>query len=119
MQVSKRKINQQKKKKFFDLLYQTIADIKSIEEAELIFKDLFSKTELSAIVKRLGAAYLLDQGKNYREIKNHLKISSATISTIADQMNKGEGFKIALEKAKADEWAEKWSQKIKTMLSFR
>ena len=118
MQVSKRKLSQAWQRQANHFLYQTVADIKSPKEAELFLKNLFSKTEFSAISKRLAAAYLLDKGKNYQEIKDALKISSATISTIADQLEKGEGLKVALKKIQADEWAGLWAQKIKKMLAM-
>jgi TrpR-related protein YerC/YecD len=118
MQISKRKISKNLEKQVYNLLYQTIADLKSPKEAELFLKDIFSKTELSVMAKRLAAASLLAKAKNYQEIKDTLKISSATISRIANQMEKGEGFKIALRKIRADEWAEKWTRKIKKMLAM-
>lgn len=118
MQVSKQKVSQTWQKQANYFLYQTVADIKSSKEAELFLKDLFSKTEFSAITKRLAAAYLLDKGKNYQEIKDALKISSATISVISDQLEKGQGLKIALEKIQTDEWANKWARKIKKILAM-
>ncbi|MBN1263752.1 MAG: hypothetical protein JW991_05360 [Candidatus Pacebacteria bacterium] len=117
MQVSKKRIKKSFEEKAYQFLYQTIADIKNAREAEVFLKDLLTKTEHLAVIKRLSAAYLLKKGKNYREIKDSLKISSATISTIAEQLENGRGYQIALDKIQADEWAEKWSQKIKRMFS--
>ena len=93
-----------------------MADIKDPQEAETFLKDLLSKTEFLVIVKRLAAAYLLEKGKNYREIKDILKVSSATISSTAERLEKGDGLKIALKKIQTDEWADKWIQKIKKIL---
>lgn len=118
MQVSKRRVSRKVEKKVYSRLYQTIADIKNPQEAESFLKDLFSKTELSVMVKRLAVAYLLKNGKNYREIKERLKVSSATISSVAEQIEKGEGFKIALKKIEADEWAERWAEKIKNLMGM-
>lgn len=118
MQVSKRKVSQAWQRQANYFLYQTVADIKSPKEAKLFLKDLFSKTEFSAITKRLTAAYLLDKGKNYQEIKDALKLSSATISVISDQLEKGKGLKMALKKIQADEWADKWAIKIKKILAM-
>ncbi|HUW21248.1 MAG TPA: YerC/YecD family TrpR-related protein [Candidatus Bathyarchaeia archaeon] len=119
MQVSKKKINKKLEKKIGELFYQTIADIKNPQEVEVFLKDLLTETEISVVTKRLGTAYLLNKGKNYREIKDTLKISSATISVVADQIKKGRGFKIGLKKIEADEWADRWTRKIKKMLSIK
>jgi uncharacterized protein YerC len=119
MQVSKQKLSKVLEKQVSQSLYQTIADIRNPQEARVFLKDLLSETELSVIAKRLSAAHLLTKGKNYREIKESLKISSATISNIVEQMEKGEGFRVALQKIKADEWAEKWAEKIKKMLAMK
>jgi len=100
-------------------LFQTLADIKKPQEAKLFLKQLLSETELSVLTKRFGIAYLLNKGKNYREIKDSLKISSATISSIADELKKGEGLKVGLKKVEANEWAERWAKKIKKMLSMK
>jgi uncharacterized protein YerC len=119
MQVSKKKIDQEFKNRVYQLLFQTVADITSAKEAELVLRDLLSKTELSALAKRLGVAYLIKKGKSYQEIKDSLKTSSATISGIVDKLETGEGLQIALKKIKTDEWAEKWSKKIKQALSMK
>jgi uncharacterized protein YerC len=119
MQISKKKVNRDLERQFRHLLFQTLVDIKNPQEMGSFLKDLFSKTELSAITKRLAAVYLLKKGKNYREIKDTLKLSSATISSLAEQVEKGRGFKIALGKIAADEWAERWVGKIKSVFSMR
>ena len=94
------------------LLYQVIADIGNPEEAKSFFQDFFTKTEHSIIVKRLAIAYYLNKGKSYRDIKDHLSVSSATISTVADLTKKKNGFNLAIKKIETDEWADKWTQRI-------
>ncbi len=44
-------------------------------------------------------------------IKNDLKVSSATIADISSHMDK-EGFQLAVKKIVAEEWANQWADKI-------
>lgn len=112
MQVSKKQVNPNLKRQIYQLLYQVLADIRSKKEAEIFLKEVLTDTELEMLAKRLGVAYYLDKGRSYSNIKTNLRLSSATISAVADQMRKGKGFKIALEKIRAEEWADKWAKKI-------
>lgn len=112
MQVSKKLINPNLKKQVYQLLYQVLADIRSKKEAEIFLREVLTETELEMIAKRLGIAYYLDKGRSYSNIKNNLKLSSATISAVAEQMRKGKGFEIALQKIRAEEWADKWAKRI-------
>jgi len=119
MQVSKKRLKPKIKQKINNLLYQTIADIKTPSEAAAFLQEALSEVELEMLAKRLAIAYYLHQGKGYKEIKDILSISSTTIATIAEQIKKGKGFKIALKKIEAEEWAEKWVKKINQMMKPR
>ncbi|KPJ70424.1 hypothetical protein AMJ51_01950 [Microgenomates bacterium DG_75] len=112
MQVSKRQVNPNLKKQIYQLLYQVLADIRSKKEAKTFLNEVLTEAELEMLAKRLGAAYYLDKGRSYSNIKTNLKLSSATISSVAEQMKKGKGFEIALNKIRAEEWASKWAEKI-------
>ncbi len=118
MRISKKRVNGQRKKEIFDLLLQTIADIKSKEEAKIILENLLSKTELSAVSKRLGVVYRLDKGLSYQRIKKELKVSSATISSLAENLENKNGFQLALKKIKAEEWANRWANRINSVLKL-
>ena len=117
MQVSRKKINPAVKNQISNLLYKVIADIKNPDEAKEFLGSFLGKSEQEIIARRLSIAYLLSKGKTYSFIKNNLAVSSTTVATIAKQIDKGKGFKVALEKIQADEWAEKWSKKISQMFS--
>lgn len=112
MQVSKKKINKNLENQFFKLLYQVIADIHHPKEAEIVLKDILQNTELKVTAKRLAIAYWLDKGRSYEDIKTNLAVSSATVSGIAEKMKKKSGIEIALQKIRADEWADRWVKKI-------
>ncbi|OGV89929.1 hypothetical protein A2Z41_00655 [Microgenomates group bacterium RBG_19FT_COMBO_39_10] len=119
MQVSRKKIDPAVKKQTYNLLYKVIADIKNPDEAKEFLGSFLGESEQAIIARRLGIAYLLSKGKTYSFIKNNLTVSSTTVATIAKQINKGKGFKVALGKIQADEWAEKWAEKINQMFKRR
>lgn len=115
MQVSKKKINPQLEKQVVRMWYQLIVDIKSLEEAEKIMGSLLSETEMTAITKRLAVGYWLTKNRSYENIRDNLKVSSATIAAVHEETKKP-GWKLALQKAMAEEWASKWEEKIKRIL---
>ena len=114
MQISKQKINPVLEKQVNQMWWQLVADIKTPVEAENIFTGLFSETELAAIIKRLAVAYWLKKKRSYENIKRNLKVSSATIATVQQDL-KLPGWKLAMQKVLADEWATKWEAKIKNV----
>lgn len=115
MQVSKKQINLRLEKQILNMWYQLIVDIKTPEEAEKILESLLSETEMTAITKRLAAGYWLAKKRSYENIRDNLKISSATIAAVHAEMQKP-GWKLALQKTMAEEWATKWEEKIKGIL---
>ena len=77
---------------------------------ELFLAAFMTETERTVLAKRLSVGYLLNKGASYDQIKNELRVSSATISTVADAIKKP-GMKQALAKIQSDE-------KIEKLLSF-
>ena len=115
MQISKQKINATLENQLFGMLFQLFADLKTPQEVEAVLTDILSNVELTAVAKRLAVAYWLVNGRSYNNIKDNLKVSSASISDI-QQGIKGPGWKLALAKVTADEWATQWEQKIKKLI---
>ena len=116
MQISKQKVNKNLNKQLTRVWYQMVADIKSPAEAEYIFNSILSETELVTVIKRLAVGYWLTKKRSYEVIKDNLKVSSATIATIQQDLKKP-GWRIAIKKVLAEEWATKWEVKIKNLLS--
>jgi TrpR-related protein YerC/YecD len=114
MQISKRKINSSLEKQLYQTFFQLITDIKNVTEAEAVFKDLLSAAELTSIAKRLAVAYWLSKGRSYGNIKENLKVSSATIADVQQHL-KRPGWKLALQKITADEWASQWEERIRSV----
>lgn len=99
----------------YKILYQVLADCKSEERMEMVLKSLMTESELSAVAKRLAIAVFLDKGQSYDRIKDVLKVSSATIASVAETMN-SRGMQMAIERVKAEEWADVWSIRISRAL---
>jgi TrpR-related protein YerC/YecD len=112
MQVSKRIINKTIEKQIFEIFFQVISDLKNPEEVKIFFEDILGEAELTALAKRLAIAHYLDKGRSYQNIRETLKVSSATIASVDRMIKKSPGLKIALKKIEADQWAEKWAGKI-------
>jgi len=116
MQLSKKKINPRIERQIFNVFYQVISDIGTTQEAKAFLENILTRTELEALTKRLAVALFLEKGRSYDNIKNTLKVSSATVATVAEQMKKGKGFEIALKKIRAEEWAGRWTKKISKLV---
>ncbi len=74
-----------------------------------------TESEYEAFAKRLAIAYWLRKGRSYSNIKQNLKVSSATIATVQSIMET-EGFQLALKKIEAEEWASVWTKKIRKFI---
>lgn len=114
MQISARKLNQNIEKQMFVILYQVMADLTKPEEVETLLADLLSEAERVAVAKRLAVAMFLEKGRSYENIREVLKVSSATIASVQGEMG-NPGFQLALNRIRAEEWAEAWSQKLVRM----
>lgn len=113
MRISKKKLNPNLEKEIIRLFFQTIADLKTSEAIRSFLSDLLSEAETTAIVKRLAIVYWLSNNRSYENIRENLKVSSATIAAIDKQTQNSPGVKLALKYIKADEWADQWTKKIK------
>lgn len=112
MRVSQNKLNASLKNQLIKTLAQTLADLKNLSETHTFLADFFNQNELETFAKRLSIAYWLKKGRSYENIKQNLKVSSATIATIEKELKKP-GFVLALKKMEAEEWANVWAEKIK------
>lgn len=84
-------------------LCEAISTIKDSQEAAKLLTDLLSPAEIEIIAKRLEIAKLLTQGKTYSDIRNRIKAGFSTIARVNTWLNlAGEGFKIAISRAKKE-----------------
>lgn len=115
MRTSTIKLNKSLENQIKKMFCQIIVDTKSTEEADIFFSDIFTASEYETFVKRLAIAYWLKKKRSYANIKTNLKVSSATIASVSENMN-NEGIREALKKIEAEEWASQWEKKIKKFL---
>ncbi len=111
----RKKINLSLKRQIAKTLAQTVTDLKDLDETHTFFSDFLTESEYEAFAKRLAIAYWLRKGRSYSNIKQNLKVSSATIATIQSTM-KTEGFQLALKIIEAEEWANQWAKRIKKFI---
>lgn len=80
-------------------LLQTILGLRSLEEAEHLFRDLCTLKELEAMSHRWKVAQLVDEGLPYQEISRLTGASTATVTRVAYWLRHGEGgYRAALER---------------------
>lgn len=83
----------EKKDLLFDLLY-AFQLIRSPEEVALFVQDLFTKTEVQFLSKRLRIAKLLLQDTTYEQIGKELHASHGTVAKVASWLSeRGDGFR--------------------------
>ena len=115
MRISAKKLNTSLEKQLSDMFVQAIADLRDVNETKIFLKDFFNSMEYETFVKRLAIAYWLKKGRSYNNIKDNLKVSSATVAVVQNIIDKP-GIKLILKKAEAEEWANKWAEKIKRFI---
>lgn len=116
MRVSDKKVNPSLRKQVSEMFIQTISDLRNIVEAHKFLSDFLTDAETDILSKRLAIAYWLKKGRSYTNIKDNLKVSSATIAYVQSILDRP-GIKLALEKIEAEEWASQWAEKIKKVVS--
>ena len=82
-------------------LYESILELKNLEECVAFFDDLCTVGELRAMEQRYDVALLLDDGLVYTEILEKTGASSATISRVNRIFSFGTGgFRAMIERRK-------------------
>lgn len=111
MQLSQNPINKTIEKQLSQMFYGVLAELESPEDIKIVLSDILTEGERSAVLKRLGIAMYLDKGRSYEDIKNNIKVSSATIATVAENLGNS-GWQEMIKRIKAEEWASEWTGKI-------
>ncbi len=85
--------------KSIDRLFQTILNLKSIEDCYIYFEDICTVKELQDIAQRLDTAIMLDEGANYQQISTEVGVSSATIGRVNKCLKYGSGgYRMAIDR---------------------
>ncbi len=74
-----------------DRLFETILNLKTLDECYNYFEDLCTIKELQDLSQRLDTAILLDQGVNYQQISKDVGVSTATIGRVSKCLKYGTG----------------------------
>ncbi len=111
MQQSLKPLNKNIENQLEKMLFGILAETDSPEKIKMVFEDLFTEGERMAVLKRMGIAIYLDKGRSYEDIKTNIKVSSATIASVADKY-RNEGWQEMIKMIKADEWASEWTDKL-------
>lgn len=115
MRTSDRKLNPSFKNQLVKTFAQTLVDLKDPKEINTFLEDFFNDSELETFTKRLAIAYWLKKGRSYSNIRENIKVSSATIAS-TEKLMKKPGFALALKKIEAEEWANVWAEKIQKFI---
>lgn len=95
-----------------DRLFQTILNLKNIEECYAYFDDICTIKEILDLAQRLDTAILLDKGYSYQKITEKVDVSTATIGRVSKCLNYGSGgYRTAIDRLNASEDT-KWTQQI-------
>jgi len=114
MQVSSKSLSAKKQQEVFARFHFLLADAKQPEEIKQLLATFLTETEHLVLAKRLTIYYLLNKGKSYTQIKNELQVSSATISTVSENM-KNPVIQLAISRIEVIEKANRWYQQIKKL----
>lgn len=84
-----------------DRLFQSILNLKTLDECYAYFEDLCTIKELLDMAQRLDTAILLSEGYSYQRIMEKMDISTATIGRVSKCLNYGTGgYQAVIEKLK-------------------
>ncbi len=87
-----------------DRLFQTILNLKTLEDCYAYFEDICTIKEILDMSQRLDTAILLSKGLSYQKIAEEVEVSSATIGRVSKCLNYGSGgYKKAIEQLAATE----------------
>ncbi len=111
MRLSNNPLNKNIEKQLSEMLYGVLAELKTPEEIKMVLGDVLTEGERAAMIKRLGIAVYLDKGRSYEDVKKNIKVSSATIASVAENLGSS-GWQEIIRRIKAEAWAEEWTNKI-------
>ncbi len=109
-QISKFRLNQKVQERILRNLFIAISKINKERQSKLFLDDLLTRTEKVVLAKRLAIALLLQSGSSYSDIKDLIKVSASTISSVNNKLNTGKGYRevinklLSVESQQKDSW---------------
>lgn len=96
-------MNKNTKQPRYDLMYEAILKLETMDECVKFFEDLCSITELRAMEQRFQVAELLHKGMIYNDILEKTGASSATISRVNRSLHYGsDGYDAVFKRLEED-----------------
>ena len=89
--INPRKINNLDRMNYLDLLWTSIAGLKTRDEVKNFFKDLLSESEAIMLSRRLKIAQCLLEGMGYDDIKARLRVGDGNIAKVHNWLISGFG----------------------------
>ena len=102
-QISKYPISKDVYERVFDVFLKTIVDLQTKKQVSDFFQEFLTPTERIMLAKRLAIGILLAKEYEYREICKILRVSTATIGTVALSYKYGKNYKKVISKLLQDE----------------
>ena len=91
-------------------LFLAVLSLKTVDEAELFFRDLCTIKELNDMSQRWAVVRQLNRGLPYRKISSITGVATATITRINQWLRHGTGgYRLALARIESDSPAEEIS----------
>lgn len=89
--VNPRELKSDSKMKYLDLLWTSIAQLKTRDEVKHFFKDILSESEAVMLARRIEIAKRLLKSDSYEKISADLKVGMDTISRVQQWLTSGFG----------------------------
>jgi TrpR-related protein YerC/YecD len=97
-------LSNQEREKLLEEFCEAISVLNNPKEIMNFLTDLLTGQEVIMLAKRIKAAKLLLNGKNYKEIQESLKMGQSTIAKVNHWLaESGEGFRVIAERTKKEE----------------
>ena len=96
--VQPRQLEEKQRVEFLDILWTSIAMLKSRNEVKAFFKDLLSESEAIMLARRIKIAQRLLQGVEYDDIQDELHVGRSTIAGVHQWLTSGfNGYEAAIK----------------------
>ena len=96
MHVAQKKLTKKEENELFNNLFLILKNFHKKSKTAIFCRNFFTQTELLTFAKRLNIMILLEQGMGYKEIKEKIKVSSASIATVS-KLLKSQNLKLIFD----------------------
>lgn len=117
-QISRYPVHKKVEERMFEVLRETISDLRNGQDIEDFLHDFLSPVEKIMLAKRLSIAVFLHKGYRYATISSILRVTPPTIAQVSLLLKySGKGYKKAVDKISRNEKMNEFWQAIEDMLA--